>query len=227
MVKVDDEDMEIPISVTICRENVKLPFYANAGDAGMDIVAAEEVIIAPGQTKLIPTGIKVAIPRGYEIQVRPRSGLSLNTPLRIPNSPGTIDSGFRDEIKVLMTNESKCFDPKPSDLNNDDTSRIFAGKDPVINFSTEINAISSKVNTEGGSVNDQDMSVSDKGINTAPELYTVSSKGNLQGTYKISPGDRIAQIVLQRVPSIKWQIVESVEDIGHNRGGGFGSSGVK
>lgn len=202
MVKVDDEDMEIPISVTICRENVKLPFYANAGDAGMDIVAAEEVIIAPGQTKLIPTGIKVAIPRGYEIQVRPRSGLSLNTPLRIPNSPGTIDSGFRDEIKVLMTNESKCFDPKLSDLHNDDASKIHAGKD-------------------------QNMSVSDKGINTASELYTVSSKGNLQGTYKISPGDRIAQIVLQRVPSIKWQIVESVEDIGHNRGGGFGSSGVK
>jgi dUTP pyrophosphatase len=175
MVMEDTSKIEIPISVSICRENVKLPFYANAGDAGMDIVSAAEVLIAPGETKLIPTGIKVAIPKGYEIQVRPRSGLSLNTPLRIPNSPGTIDSGFRDEIKVLMTNTSKCFETNDSSI----------------------------------------------------EIYTLSSKGNQQGTYKISPGDRIAQIVLQRVPSIKWQVVESVDDIGDNRGGGFGSSGVK
>lgn len=195
MIEEDLNQIEIPISVSICRENVKMPFYANAGDAGMDIVSAADVLIAPGETKLIPTGIKVAIPKGYEIQVRPRSGLSLNTPLRIPNAPGTIDSGFRDEIKVLMTNDS---------------SKMLSNNDGIENFER---------------LNDcMDINGS---METSADILTLSSKGNQHGTYRISPGDRIAQIVLQRVPVIKWQIVESVEDIGHNRGGGFGSSGVK
>ncbi len=97
---------KIPVSVEICREKAKLPEYANIGDAGMDVRAAEEVIILPGETKIIPTGLKMAIPEGYEIEVRPRSGLSLKTPLRVANSPGTIDSGYRDEIGIIMANTS-------------------------------------------------------------------------------------------------------------------------
>lgn len=94
------------VYVEICRENVQLPTYSNIGDAGMDIRAAENVEIMPGETKIIPTGLKVAIPAGYEIQIRPRSGLSLKTPLRIANSPGTIDSGYRDEIGIIISNSS-------------------------------------------------------------------------------------------------------------------------
>ena len=97
---------EINVDIEICRDDVKLPFYANPGDAGMDVCAAVEVVIAPGETKIVPTGLKVAIPEGFEIQVRPRSGISFKTPLRIPNSPGTIDSGYRDEIGIIMTNSS-------------------------------------------------------------------------------------------------------------------------
>lgn len=81
------------ISIPIERYNpeAKLPLYANVNDAGMDVYAIEDVTILPSETKLIKTGIKVAIPEGYELQVRPRSGQSLKTKLRIANSPGTIE----------------------------------------------------------------------------------------------------------------------------------------
>ncbi|HOO61382.1 MAG TPA: aminotransferase [Bacillota bacterium] len=87
-----------------CRENAHLPQYAHEGDAGMDLYCAEDVMIAPGDTVLVKTGIKMSIPFGYEVQIRPRSGVSLHTPLRIPNAPGTIDCGYLDEICVIMQN---------------------------------------------------------------------------------------------------------------------------
>ncbi|MDD4188959.1 MAG: aminotransferase, partial [Eubacteriales bacterium] len=83
----------VEVCIEICRNDAVMPKYARPGDAGMDVFAAENCIIGPGQTAVIPTGLKLAIPEGYEIQVRPRSGLSLKTPLRIANSPGTVDSG--------------------------------------------------------------------------------------------------------------------------------------
>lgn len=81
-----------------------LPNYETRGAAGMDVRANAEVRIKAGETELIPTGLQVAIPIGFEIQVRPRSGLSLKTNLRVANAPGTIDSDYRGEIKVIMTN---------------------------------------------------------------------------------------------------------------------------
>lgn len=94
------------IYIEKCREDAKLPSYAHNGDAGMDLYAAEEVIIEPGKSALVPVGIKLAIPYGYEVQIRPRSGVSLKTLLRIPNAPGTIDCGYRDEINVIVFNAS-------------------------------------------------------------------------------------------------------------------------
>lgn len=85
------------------------PTYAHDTDAGMDICANEDVILAPGETKLIHTGIHMVIPEGYEVQIRPRSGLSLNTPLRVCNAPGTIDAGYRDEVCIIMQNTSERF----------------------------------------------------------------------------------------------------------------------
>lgn len=95
---------QILIPIEYCREDAKMPTYAHLTDAGMDIYLTEDVTIHPGETKLIPTGIKVAIPLGYELQVRPKSGRSLKSKLRIANTPGTIDAGYRDEICIIADN---------------------------------------------------------------------------------------------------------------------------
>ena len=94
----------ILIPIEYCRPDAKMPTYAHLTDAGMDIYLTEDVTIHPGETKLIPTGIKVALPFGYELQVRPKSGRSLKSKLRISNTPGTIDAGYRDEIGIIVDN---------------------------------------------------------------------------------------------------------------------------
>lgn len=81
-----------------------LPAYATAGAAGMDVVAAEDVTLEPGARHAVATGFAVAIPDGYEIQVRPRSGLALKHGISVPNTPGTIDSDYRGEVKVILIN---------------------------------------------------------------------------------------------------------------------------
>lgn len=85
-------------------EGLPLPAYATDGAAGMDVVAAEDVTIAPGARHPVATGLSVAIPQGYEIQVRPRSGLAFKYGITVPNTPGTIDSDYRGELKVLLIN---------------------------------------------------------------------------------------------------------------------------
>lgn len=85
-----------------------LPQYARTGDAGMDVFAnvEEAVVIKAGERALIPTGLKVGIPAGYEIQVRPRSGLALKKGITVLNTPGTIDAGYRNEVGVILINHS-------------------------------------------------------------------------------------------------------------------------
>ena len=85
-------------------EGLALPVYATDGAAGMDVLAAEDLTLAPGQRHAVATGLAVAIPQGFEIQVRPRSGLALKHGIAVPNTPGTIDSDYRGEIKVIMIN---------------------------------------------------------------------------------------------------------------------------
>jgi dUTP pyrophosphatase len=178
--------LDIEVYIEVCREGVVLPSYARPGDAGMDVCAAEEVVLRPGQTVLVPTGLKMAIPEGYEIQIRPRSGISLKTPIRVSNSPGTIDSGYRDELCIILTNTSVSMEGSNSGASAD----------------------SAAADSEAGCLN-------------------IDSKGNLNGTYIIKNGDRIAQMVLQEIPRMKLVTVDSIEGIGTNRGGGFGSTGVK
>ena len=81
-----------------------LPAYATPGAAGMDVVAAEDVTIAPGQRHAVPTGFAIAIPPGFEVQVRPRSGLALKHGVTCLNTPGTIDEDYRGEVKVILAN---------------------------------------------------------------------------------------------------------------------------
>jgi dUTP pyrophosphatase len=147
-------DIEIKV-VNLSKVN-PLPKYAKEGDAGMDLYAniSEPITLYIKQKQTIPAGIKVAIPKGYEIQVRPRSGLAHNNSITVLNSPGTIDSGYRNEIGVILINHS-------------------------------------------------------------------------ERNFIINPGDRIAQIILNKIPNINWKQVEELDDETERGQGGFGSTGTK
>ena len=108
------------VSVRIKRlahgADLDLPGYATAGAAGMDVVSAEDLTLAAGARHAVATGLSVAIPPGYEIQVRPRSGLALKHGISVPNSPGTIDSDYRGELKVILINHgSEAFEIRRGD----------------------------------------------------------------------------------------------------------------
>ena len=97
------------IKVEKLYENVVLPEYKTSGAAAFDFESLVDVIINPNETKIIPTGLAFEIPEGYELQVRPRSGLSAKTKLRVSNSPGTIDSDYRGEVCIILDNISLPF----------------------------------------------------------------------------------------------------------------------
>ena len=97
-------EVPVPLKILPHGEGLPLPAYATDGAAGMDIVSAEDVTIAPGARHAVATGLAVAIPFGFEIQVRPRSGLALKHGITVPNTPCTIDSDYRGELKVILIN---------------------------------------------------------------------------------------------------------------------------
>ena len=167
----------VQIPVELCHPDAKIPQYANTSDSGMDVYALDDYTIAPGETKLIPTGIKFALPPGYEIQVRPKSGRALKTKLRIANTPGTVDAGYRDEIKVIVENIEPHIKDIEYDFDDNGT--------PII-------------------------------------------KSILHGaSHTIGKGEKFCQLVLMEVPKAALYRVEQVGEIGENRGGGFGSTGLK
>ena len=167
----------VQIPVELCHPDAKIPQYANTSDSGMDVYALDDYTIAPGETKLLPTGIKLALPPGYEIQVRPKSGRALKTKLRIANTPGTVDAGYRDEIKVIVENIEPPIKDIEYDFDDNGT--------PII-------------------------------------------KSILHGAaHTIGKGEKFCQLVLMEVPKAALYRVEQVGEIGENRGGGFGSTGLK
>jgi dUTP diphosphatase len=144
----------VALSVPVVRldPDLPLPAYAHPGDGGLDLIAREDAVVrARGGRALVPTGIAVAIPAGHAGFVVPRSGLALRHGIGVANTPGVIDSAYRDEVKVILVNTDPAAD------------------------------------------------------------------------YHVQRGDRIAQLVVQRVEEVAWQVVEQLD--GTNRGGGFGHSG--
>lgn len=97
-------NFQIKIKIKKVNESAKIPQYAHKGDSGFDLASTEQCMIAPGETKLISTGLSFEIPERYEMQVRPRSGMSAKSKFRIANSPGTVDSNFRGEVKIIAEN---------------------------------------------------------------------------------------------------------------------------
>ena len=178
--------MKLPIE--LCKDGAVLPTYANVTDAGMDVYAIEDTVIYPGEIKIIPTGIKMAIPVGYEVQVRDRSGLASSTRLRVANAPGTVDAGYRDEVGVIIENTSTDYFK---------VAKFLGVELPPMDIIT---------------------CPLDK---KAPGFIK-----HYDGPYVIKKGDRIAQLVVNKIENVETVLVESVAEIGESRGGGFGSTGV-
>jgi dUTP pyrophosphatase len=101
--------VEILVTRLPHAEGLPLPAYATEGAAGMDLIAAvaAPLIIGPGERALVPTGLCIALPPGYELQVRPRSGLALKHGITMPNSPGTVDEDYRGELQVIVLNAGR------------------------------------------------------------------------------------------------------------------------
>lgn len=115
----------VRVAIELCHPDAKIPQYAHISDSGVDVYALEDITIRPGETALIPTGIKVALPAGYELQVRPKSGRALKTKLRVANTPGTIDQEYRDEIKIIIENvESPIKDITYEEVMNCETGMV-------------------------------------------------------------------------------------------------------
>ena len=162
-----------------CHEDAKAPAYAHETDSGMDVYALEDITLAPGEQKIIPIGIKVALPAGYELQVRPKSGISAKTKLRVANAPGTIDAGYRDEIGVIIENVEP----------------------PIRSIVTD--------------------------FAESPNDFIPVGAIEFGRSYTIGKGQKFAQLVLSEVPKAVLYEVESVGEIGEDRGGGFGSTSLK
>ena len=97
----------IEVLITRSDPSLPLPVYAKPGDAGADLCSSEDLVIAPGERALVPTGISIALPEGFAAFVHPRSGLAIKNGIGIVNSPGTIDAGYRGEIKVILINHDR------------------------------------------------------------------------------------------------------------------------
>jgi len=148
-----ERKMKVPVKIQKVHADAKVPAYQTVGAAGCDVCSVGHWQLEPGKREAIPTGLSVEIPQGYEIQVRPRSGLALKKGVTVLNTPGTIDSDYRGEVKIIL-----------------------------VNLSHE--------------------------------------------TFKIEPGERIAQLVLAPCVQADFQLAESLSTT--DRGaGGFGSTGVK
>lgn len=178
--RIEKEAQNMPLEIGFKRlsDNAILPTKAHASDSGFDLFAAQDVIIAPGETVVVPTDIAVQLPQGYEAQVRPRSGITSKTKLRV--QLGTVDESYRGNIGIIMDN------------------------------------IAPKIDSETGEFFLVD----------GTKTILIEYDANFDGTYYVRKGDKIAQLVVQPIPTtVAVEITGELED--SDRGAsGFGSSGV-
>lgn len=171
---------KITIGFKRLSDDAIIPTKAHPSDSGYDLYASEDVIIEPGETRVIPTGIAVELPPGYEAQIRPRSGVTAKTKLRV--QLGTIDNGYRGELGVIVDN---IFPVDEEDRHD---------------YYSEVITISGDLTNVG-------------------RRYPY-------GSYIIRKGDRIAQLVIQRLPETEAVEIDEFIEESERGEGGFGSSGV-
>ena len=205
-----EEGHSVPKIFIEILDNGTLPQRASEQAAGYDLAAAAPCRIMPGMTGLVPTGLKIALPLGYEAQIRPRSGLSLRTSVRIPNSPGTIDADYRDEIKVIIYNSFHFTDLPELILQKPELVEYLQNKCRKVNFSNFLTATSG-LNIGSGLIGEREIWLEEDGLPF--------------GTIRIEAGDRIAQMIIARSYAATFEICDNVSKLGSDRGGGFGSTG--
>lgn len=140
----------IPVKVKKLHPDAVIPKYQTDGAAGFDFHAIEDVKVEPSKTTLVKTGLSFEIPEGYELQVVPRSGMSLKTPVRIANSPGTVDSDYRGEVCIIVDNRNEKFIDPAYEIKKGD--RIAQGKiTPVVQARfQEVEELGNTERGEGG-----------------------------------------------------------------------------
>lgn len=189
-----------------------VPQYASLHAAGCDLVAASDMVIRPGETVCLPLGFIMALPPDCEAQVRPRSGLSLRTSLRVPNTPGTIDADYRNEVAVILEN---AFNPatlpgliatRPALLEElQSRCRLVRLRDLLPDAAFQPDA---------------HLSV------WLDQPVWVDADGLPYGTIRIRAGERIAQMVVASFRRAIFDLETDPLATGHDRGGGFGSTGT-
>ncbi|HHU06837.1 MAG TPA: aminotransferase [Clostridiaceae bacterium] len=192
-------------------EGAVLPVRGSDLAAGYDLFASVACEVIPGATSLVSTGLKIALPPGYEAQIRPRSGLSLKSSIRIPNSPGTIDADYRDEVKVIIHNQFHFSDLPEMLLQKPELSDHLRNNCYKVSFAAYLHE------TTGNQaiynlIDDFDIWLENDGLPF--------------GTIRIKKGDRIAQMVFAKVYEAQFGIRNDVSILGTDRGGGFGSTGL-
>ena len=126
-----DPSEHIEVIYQKLNDNATIPTYAHVGDAGADLYLSEDIVVGAQETKLAHTGIAIKVPKGYEAQVRPRSGMSLKTKIRVANAPGTIDSNYRGEVCIIIdNNDTKAYFGKIGDR----IAQLVFNKVPIADF---------------------------------------------------------------------------------------------
>lgn len=184
---LNKEDRTVSFGFKRLTDDAIIPTKAHPTDSGYDLYANEDVIIEPGDTAIVKTGIAVELPAGYEAQIRPRSGVTAKTKLRA--QLGTIDNGYRGEIGVIVDNIEI----------------------PPFTFSNVFKRITT---------------IEDPFVNTVNGSHIKVNKDFADGTYLIRKGDRLAQLVIQRLPETVAVEIDEFSEDSERGGGGFGSTGV-
>ncbi len=205
--------MRVTIKLYLSLEpGAKAPLRASEDASGYDLFAHHDAVIEPGETALISTGVRLAIPEGYEAQVRPRSGLSLRTKLRVANSPGTIDADYRGLVSIICENIESLLDP---------VSYLLGHPDEIDHFHENYQSITLKEYMRQRTHKDcSTLDLPEKNLYLDPQ-------GHPMGTIYITRGERIAQLVFMKVEIPELIEVDDVSVIGNDRGGGFGSTGKR
>ncbi|MDO5033437.1 MAG: hypothetical protein Q4D97_01200 [Eubacteriales bacterium] len=207
---------QAPYSIKIELSDLQLlPHKASPDSAAYDLKAREDYYIAPGQTVLVATGLKLALPAGFEAQIRPRSGLSVKSRLRLSNSPGTIDADFRDEIKIIVHNA----------FSQQELASLLATASPLLDrygpISRELSLLDYLLEQgQDGAY----LKTAYPATVLQQSLY-LNQEGRLWGTEHIMQYERIAQMLCLGLMDYEFELVDQVKDFGSDRGGGFGHSG--